>query len=63
LPRPDFASFTHAKFGVQIDARYIPILKATLRGKEHLAECQAKARATLAGLAAQTTSDLAAPSA
>src|SRR5438552_987892 len=48
VPPADLAAFIDKRFGVKIDPRFIPVLKAMMVDKEHLAEARARARAVAA---------------
>lgn len=45
VPAADLAAFIGQRYGVKVEPRFLPILKATLAGQAHLAESRARARA------------------
>ena len=49
VPAPTLAAFIEREHGVKIDTKFLPFFKASLRGKEHLEQSRAKARAASGG--------------
>src|SRR5438270_12659349 len=47
-PAAELAAFIEDRYGVRIEARFVPIYRATLRAREQLALARAAALATLA---------------
>jgi hypothetical protein len=43
-PSAELSSFIQGKYGVRIDPRYIPVLRATLQDKERMARFHQSAR-------------------
>jgi hypothetical protein len=52
VPAEQLAAFIQRQYGVRIEARYVPLFKASVRGRE-LLETQRQQRRILAGPAGQ----------
>lgn len=45
----DLAAFVHTRYGVKVEPRFIPILKASVRDKEMLEDFRQKVKAAAGG--------------
>ena len=52
-PNADLAAFLERRFGLRIDARFLPVLKASARGLEQLERARRAAKEAVARAAAK----------
>jgi hypothetical protein len=44
-PAPEVAAFVERRYGVKLDPKLLPVIRATLRSRQQLEEARARARA------------------